>query len=129
RAGNVDPQTGQLPGAKKTAPSTGATALLKRFIAETPKSNPVAEREEQASVKKELARLSQLSFDNLVTDMTKVMLMSLSAISSFDFTAEPTTGLRCLVLKGHGQAHQLMFTEGFTYQAEQLNVFMQRYLK
>jgi len=121
RAGEVDPETGVLASDMGGAMNKAST-LFRRFKSEQ------AKKDEQAGVKKELQRLSNLSLEDLQTDSAKVLFLFCEQMNSVDMSVDNAIGTRCITIKAQQQTHQLLFNEDAAFKADQCYEILRRVL-
>ncbi|HYG75828.1 MAG TPA: protein kinase [Planctomycetota bacterium] len=122
RAGEVDPETG-IHSSEMAGAMGRATTIFRRLKSEH------AKKEEQARVKKELQRLSDIPLEDLPKDGTCVAHILLNQVTDVSMSIDTAVNVRCLSLKAAQQTHQLLFTEGAAFKAEQCHELLKRKLK
>jgi serine/threonine-protein kinase len=121
RAGEVDPESG-IVAADMGGAVGRATTIFRRFKSEQ------AKKEEQAVVKRELSRLSELSVEALQKEVTRVLTLTYEQMTSADMSVDTFVKIHCISIKVGTQSHQLLFTEGSGFKAEQVNELVKRKL-
>ena len=121
RAGEVDPDSG-IVAADMGGAVGRATTIFRRFKSEQ------AKKEEQATVKKELSRLSELSIDALQKEATRVLSLSFDQMTSVEMSFDSAVKIHCITIKVGTQSHQLLFTEHGAFKADQVYELTKRTL-
>ncbi|HYF50559.1 MAG TPA: protein kinase [Planctomycetota bacterium] len=119
RAGDVDPESG-IQASEMGGAVTKATSIFRRFKSEA------AKKEEQAQVKKELLRLSNLAPDQLQRDPARVLSIAFDQIVNVGMTVDNAVGIRCIKISTQQGNHDLLFTESGAYRADQCYALIQR---
>jgi len=119
-AGAYDPDTGQPAATMRGAKRTISTAFLRI----RPKD---ATREELASVRTELARLSDLCLEELAADPACVANIACNGIAETSLAVADNAGVKSLTVRAD-EIHQLLFPKACAFEADQCNEFLRRRL-
>jgi len=122
RAGEVDPETG-IHSSEMAGAMGKATTIFRRLKSEQ------AKKDEQAVVKKELQRLSDLLLEDLPKDAACVANVPLDQLTDVSMSVDTAVNIRCITMKTPQQTHQLLFTESAVFKAEQSHELIKRKLK
>ncbi|MCY3017813.1 MAG: protein kinase [Planctomycetota bacterium] len=120
RAGYVDPDSG-ITATEMGSTLGRATTFFRRLRSEE------ARKDEQAAVKKELARLSSLALDDLAKDPACVAVVECAHMISVTVSGDQDPVTRCITIQAQ-QTHQLLFTEETLFKAEQCYELLRRKL-
>jgi serine/threonine protein kinase len=120
RAGEVDPDTG-IASSDMSGAYGRATTIFRRFKSEN------AKREEALNVRKELARLSSLGLEELANDPSRILVLPCDQMTGVDVTTDTAVNIRCLKIRSQ-QPHELLFSEGNYFKADQCHELLRRRL-
>lgn len=121
RAGDVDPES-NIVAADMGGAVGRATTLFRRFKSEQ------AKKSEHAAVKKELARLSDLSIEALQLEPARTTTLTYEQMSGVEMSFDTAVKIHCISIRVHGQSHQLLFTDPSAFKAEQVFELIKRKL-
>ena len=121
RAGEVDPESG-INASDMGGAMGRATTIFRRFKSEQ------AKKDEQAAVKKELTRLSDLPTEKLVADPQRVIQLTYDQMISVETSTDTAIHIYTVTMKTSTEKHQLLFTETSAFKAEQAFELIQRQL-
>jgi len=121
RAGDVDPDSG-IVAADMGGAVGRATTIFRRFKSDQ------AKKEEQAVVKKELTRLSEMSVDALQKESTRVLTLTFDQMNSVEMSVDTAVKIHCVTIKVGTQNHQFLFTDISAFKSEQVYELTKRKL-
>jgi hypothetical protein len=120
QAGNVDPDSG-VSASGFGGIAARASGMFRRLTASESKADNIA------LARKELARLSALSVEDLACDPACVAAVAAGEMRDASHGKDQATGLSCVTL-GAPQKHQLLFADAAPFKADQCYEMLHRML-
>jgi hypothetical protein len=100
-----------------------ATTIFRRLKSEQ------AKKDEQANVKKELSRLSEVPIEDLYKEPSCVANIPCEQMHGVEMSHDTAVNIRCVSIKTSPMSQQLLFTEGGAFKAEQCHELLKRRIK